>query len=212
MRLVFFVFLFVSMSACSFFNKEKDPAEYFAWLNDPDNGLIKQKRINGLLLTVKYLPADLLAYQDCKNNKSYTPAQKDSLIKSYSNTMTFLLTVAPDETDSTSVIKDVMYYNLENQEEFQHRAETMNFEMEKYVELKTSDSLIYSPVLTNMENTYSLTNGRNITCVFAPMKNKEEFKKVKEFDFVWDDAIFQSGLNHFVFDNNSIFSSPRLKF
>ncbi|MDB5274749.1 MAG: hypothetical protein JWO58_3116 [Chitinophagaceae bacterium] len=212
MRLVFLIFFAVYLTACSLYKGEKDPASYYTWLNDPDNGLVQEKRINGLVFSVKYMPPEFLAYQDLKNSGNYTQKQKDSVIASYSSTMTFLLSVNPDEKDSSNSIRDVMYLGVENMEDYQQRSMMMNFEMNQYLELKTSDSSIYSPVLVNMENTYSLSKGRSFTCVFSPLKNNEEFKNSKQFDFVWDDEIFDSGRNHFVFDPHNIFSSPSLTF
>lgn len=211
MKYIFFICLPLIFSSCSFFNSEKEPGDYMKWMNDEDNGLIKSKHINGLVFTVKYLPADYMTYQELKSS---TPnaASKDSLLKQYQNSLFFLLIIHPDDEIKANAGKDVMYLGVKDPKEYQDRVMQMNFEMKEYVSIELNDSSSYTPVLTNMENTYGLSNGRSILCVFSPYKSIQEFNNSNTIDLIWDDEIFQSGRNHFVFDSKDFLSLPRLKF
>lgn len=213
MRVFFFLFFGVITQliiSCTYFQQEKKISEYLIWLNDESNGLVKEKYINGLVFTAKYLPPDYLVYQELKNDTLYSLAKKDSLLNLYSSNLTFLLSVKPDEREENSKISDVMYLGVTNMSDYKERVLLMNFEMKEFLQLQTETNVVYSPVLTNMENTYSLGNGRSITCVFAPLKDKKEFNNTSTLDLVWDDEIFESGRNHFVFNRKDFSSVPRL--
>lgn len=211
MRYIFFICLPLIFSSCSFFNSEKELGDYMQWIHNEDNGLVKSKHINGLIFTVKYLPAEYMAYQELKDSNAHT-ISKDSLIKQYRNTLFFLLTVNSDDEMKENAGKDVMYLGVKNPKEYQERVMLMNFNMKEFISIQLNDSSTYSPVLTNMENTYGLSNGRSILCVFAPYKSIQEFNNSNTIDLIWDDEIFQSGRNHFVFDSKDFLSLPRLKF
>lgn len=211
MRILVAVLFVLFFSSCSCFQQEKELSDYLTWLNNESNGLVKKKYINGLIFTAKYLPPDYLVYQELKDDTLYTDSHKDSLLDMYAHNMTFLLTVQPDERDKESDIADVMYLGVKNMNDYQERVMLLNFEIKEYLHLEAKNAS-YSPVLTNLENTYSLGSGRNITCVFSPLKDKNEFSKTDTLDLVWDDEIFESGRNHFVFVNQDFSSLPRLKF
>lgn len=91
------------------------------------------------------------------------------------------------------------------------RALTMNFDMNEYVSIKTPTQE-YRPVLTSMENTYSLKGQRNIYMVFTDDTAEAELMKAPELDFVFNDEIFQTGVNHFVFNQDDLQSMPIIKF
>lgn len=205
-----FTFLFcLHLFSCSFFDRKKEIKEYLEWVKEENHGLVKTKYVNGLELRVRFLPAEYLAYQELQSDKKYTETKRDSLIASYSGSLTFLVSIATDEREKP--VGDVMFLDLENMQGYKERMQAMNFDMNEVVELAVGDQT-YKPVLTNMQNTYGLSNGRSITCVFAPGKNIEEFKKEENIDLIWDDELFGSGRNHFVFNSKDFWSLPGLKF
>jgi hypothetical protein len=182
--------------------------EYLKWLNNPKNGLVLTKIVNGFQLTVKYLPPDYLAYRELSEAKDFTVATKDSILSMYAHNMSFLLKIAPDEKRHRG---DIMFWNTESYREYKERVHTMNFAMSEYIALKT-DLGTYKPVLSTLENVHGLTPGRNILLVFADEQNPEDLRKARFYDFIYTDEIFDTGINHFVFSKEALQKIPQLIF
>ena len=182
--------------------------EYIKWMSDPENGMVKTHAANGLELKVKLLPKEYQVYQELKNDKNNSSAKRDSLLNYYSKSLTFLMTIGPDENKKNA--PDVMMNGVSNYEEFAQKAMTMNFDMAQYITLKT-DAGDFKPVLANMENVYGLSKSRNIILVFAPSVEKDTaFLHSTQFDLVYEDELFKVGINHFVFKADEIEKRPTL--
>ncbi len=177
----------------------------YQWINDPGNGLVKTKNVEGIKLTVKYLPAEFLALKEAKEESVYNAKTYDSLFNLYKSSHTFLLSIASVENENSN---DPMYKDLEDFPEYKKRAKTMNFDMQSYLTLRTSTEE-FKPTLAIMENTYSLKGQRNIYVVFTDQSPKDEMKE-DAFDFVFNDEIFQTGQNHFIFEKSDITGMPAI--
>jgi hypothetical protein len=181
--------------------------EFYNWLNNPDNGLLKEKEIDGIKYTVKYLPVEYLVYQELSKMQNYSKETKDSLIGLYINTRTFLLTIGTTEKSGSG---DIMYEGISEMEEFKERVELLNFDMKEYITLKTEVGDLL-PRLSTLENTYGLKNSRNVYVVFAS-DGEFDLMKAQKIDFTFNDEIFNTGINHFLFEREAIDNIPTLKF
>lgn len=197
---------FLSLFSCG--KEIESMKSFYGWINDPDNGLVKTRTIEGIRLTVKYLPAEFLALRDAMEETDYSSHVYDSLLGIYRTSHTFLLSIA-SEKDEHNV--DPMYKGLESLPEYKERALTMNFNMDSYVSIRTP-SEEYRPVLTSMENTYSLKAQRNIYIVFTDDSEENNLMKEQELDFIFNDEIFQTGINHFVFRQKDLANTPTVNF
>jgi hypothetical protein len=183
-------------------------AAYSKWINKKENGLISTRKINNLKITVKYLPSDYLIYKDVTGN-NLTDAGIDSIKKKYENTLTFLMSLEPDDERGNK--SDVMYGGVGSYEEYSKRLLAMNFDMAKNIQLKT-DALELKPVLSVLENTYGLSKGRTIVIAFAPDdQQKTKLSESKQWDFIYSDELFQLGTMHFNFNKNDITHLPVIK-
>jgi hypothetical protein len=181
-------------------------AEYSNFINNPDNGLIVTRKINGLKISVKYLPAEYLEYKEMQGDKEVIKNQLDSLKKEYENSITFLMSIGPDEDKGNK--NDIMFDKIANYKEYAERLLSLNFEIDKNITLKTGN-LELKPVLSALENTYGLSKSRNIVFAFAVTKaDKEEIEKSNELDFSYSDDLFQLGLMHFNFSKNKLENLP----
>ena len=187
----------------------KDVHELSKWMNNPKNGLVKTKSISGIKLTVRYLPAEYVAYQELKDNENTSDAAKDSVLALYKNNLTFLFSIGPDESYSSEI--DIMRLGIGNYDEYSERALKLNFGMDEYVILKMGERK-YQPVLSTLENVYGLSKQRNIYFVFAPEEPEADFRKNEKLDFVFDDEIFNTGISHFIFLSENIKKIPSLSF
>lgn len=179
--------------------------ELYAWLNAPKNGFVRSKTVNGLRLTVKYLPPEYQVLQEVKNMQSANKPLLDSLLAMYAKNHAFLLTIAPDKDNGGN--GDIMYREVYNYSEYKARVLDMNFEMGKYITLKAGGRT-FSPVLSTLENTYSLTEKRNIYLVFAGEKSQKELLNAPRLDLIFADELFHTGINHFVFKKENIQNLP----
>lgn len=186
------------------------PEQYIKWVGDTENGLIKTRKVNGIEVSVKYLPNEYLIYKELKNiEEEQKQAVNDSLYKAYEGTMTFLFTIGPDEEKGNK--DDIMLTGLRNYHEYVDRSMTMNFELENFVSLKTGEKEI-KPVLSSMENVYGLGKSRNILFVFAPEQNNEDFEKMTDLDFIYADELFELGILHFNFRKEDFKNIPALNY
>ncbi len=177
---------------------------YSKWINDPANGLTLTRKIHGLKISVKYLPADYLEYKEMQDNSGEN--QLDSLKKEYENSLTFLMTIGPDEEKGNK--NDIMFDGIKNYKEYSERLLSLNFEIEKNVLLKT-DNVALKPVLSALENTYGLSKSRNIVFAFAPTQNeKQEIENSNTIDFIYSDELFELGLMHFNFNTSDFKNLP----
>lgn len=191
--------LLITLSSCG---EEIDtPDAMLPWLSDPENGLVQERSGKPVLWRVKYLPNDYLAWRYLQSLESYDKADRDSAIQSYSNTICFLLTVAPGEKKGG----DVMTQDVGSFEDFQSRAMQLNFDVKDHVTLRYGG--IETPaVISTMENTYGLNEGRDIMVIFA--RDSARWSSADTLDVVLDDRIFNSGIHHFTFLAEDIRNIP----
>jgi hypothetical protein len=204
-----FYILILSLFSCGK-KTIKDPQEFMKWINNPENGLVKSKSTIGVKIDLKYLPPSYLAYQEMKDGKNKSAETRDSLISYYSQSITFLMIIGPDEKEKKNT-GDIMYRDITKFDDYKDRAHIMNFEISEYVNLETEKGK-YKPVIANLENIYGLVNERKIMFVFPRVNSTEDLTNSKELDFVFTDEIYNTGINHFVFTQEQIKKVPNFIF
>jgi len=182
-----------------------NPREYFTYLSNPKNGLIKEKSIAGIRYKIKYLPTEYLAYNASKNTNC-TQTFKDSLIKSYNNSLTFLVNVGPAKGEDF----DITRLDVANYEEFAQRIEEMAFGAQEWMQLKAGDKE-YKPSIVRMENINAQDNSRNFMAVFPSTCGSEDLRK-NDLCFSYSDELFNTGVNKFIFKSKDITELPEFKF
>lgn len=204
MRIILYCIGFIFLSSCGGFSTEQD---LYKWISDEKNGLIKTKDMGGVIIKVKYLPAEYLVYNEVKG-KHYSQAQVDSLTAEFKKTRSFLMTLEFKKTNSGD---NVLASGTDHYNEYKERIEKLNFALDEYVTIKTEDAEL-APVLWTLENTYTVGNKRNLYITFGDEKIEEVFKESSKLDLVFNDEIFYTGIAHFVFDNKQLQSVPKIKF
>ncbi len=186
MKVLISIFLLLGFFAsCS---KAKSRQECLEYYTKHKSDYVVSKVVSGFEVKMEYLPKHLLAQEKVTKN----------------NDMNFVLTIAPLK-DYDDEYKATMFEKITKFEEYKERVFNLNFEMDKLVELSLDGSdKMYTPVLFNTENTYGLTKEIKINLVFAPKSVEKEFSNAGELDLIFTDEIFETGINHFVFDNKKI--------
>ncbi len=198
----FFCVVLVVLFGCQ--QKINSPTEFFEWLNNPKNGLIQSKKVDGMEITVKYLPPEYLSMKELKGKYEADKASK--LKAQYEKSLAFLITFKPiDKQDG-----DIMFRNIRDKQDYDQRLMSLSFGMEKYISIKIKGTN-YPPILSTLEQTYSTTKHRSVYLVFGG-ENLGNIKKEKEWDIVFEDTIFETGIHHFEFNRDNLLNLPKLNF
>lgn len=200
------VLLVITISSCKK-NSISNEQDYLQWIN---KHAVKSKTVNGLELSVKYLPPDFLAYKEL-SEKEYSRDQVDSLVNYYSNSYSFLLTISPlPAKDGTR--PDLLYYNLGSVEEYNVRLKELTFNFNEYVYLETQYGK-HPPILNVFENTYGITPDRTIYLVFNKYEQvRSETKEITDFNIVFNDKLFVTGISYFNFKAQELNNVPKINF
>jgi hypothetical protein len=185
----------------------KDSKAYFSYLANPENGLVKEKTVAGVKYKLKYLPQDYLAYTTLFKNTNNTSKEKDSVIKLYDNSVTFMLTVGPDENENF----DITRLGVSDYKEFAERIEALSFHLQESINLNVNNNT-YKPVIARMENINALEKSRNFMIVFNSEKNTQKDLRNSEMCFSYHDQLFNTGTNKFIFKTSDIKAIPVFKF
>ena len=180
--------------------------ELIKWVNDSKNGLCSSHERKEISFRAVYMPSPLLASKEMRSQNAKGKKIYDSLVTQYDTEYTFVVTLAPVSDKPNS---DIMYKDIDNKEEYKKRFLEMNFDLKNMFSLKIGDQIV-QPEVYSFENTYGLSKGRSIYLVF----NKKQFgpssEKPSELDLIFNDEVFNTGINHFVFPLDKINNIPEL--
>jgi hypothetical protein len=175
--------------------------EFNSWMNEEENGMQITKSVNGVSVTVSYFPPAYSALKEMESTGLKDKQQYDSLLNYYQSSALFVMTISPD--DNKDYKGDIMYKDVTDFKAYVERALELNFNLESYVALEV-DGEKYVPVLSSMDNTYSLTDYRKINFVFVPTTKANELQSAQLYQFVYHDEIFKLGTLYFPFDKVAI--------
>ncbi|MBI4648352.1 MAG: hypothetical protein HY738_17650 [Bacteroidia bacterium] len=190
--------------ACS--SDKLTSADFYLYLENPENGLVRKKNINSLTMTVKYLPPAFGVLRNHKENLS--TMNYDSLLSVYKNQIVFMLSIGPDTINGN--YSNITFAGISDYKNYKQRIYDLSFNIEQMVTLWIGNKE-YLPVLSTLECINSLKPGSDILFVFAPVEtgDKNFFNNTK-IDFVFDDRIFGMGINHFVFNGDDFNNIPSI--
>lgn len=199
---------FLLVTGCKQSPQVDSVREYYRYIADPDHGLVKSRRVNGMIMTVRHLPPEYQVYRQVQGDKTFSPVLIDSLLQLERQSMGFLLTLGPD--DRVPGEPDIMFAGIRDYEEYTQRVLSLSFRMEERLALRCGGREL-EPVLSTLENLYGIRASRSVMCVFVPnAADVELFRRSDRFDFVYDDEQFGLGINHFVFRKSDLDRIPSM--
>ncbi|HBS88496.1 MAG TPA: hypothetical protein DEA97_18195 [Bacteroidales bacterium] len=180
-----------------------DLKDLFAYLENPENGLAKEKTINNVRVKVKYLPSE---YMMIKDNPGVLSDNKtvDSLMEGYNRNLYLLVSFEP----ATEQTGDVVYEGLSDYREYSQRMNNLNFKMDGQFFINDGKTKHYA-VSAGFENVYSLKDSRELLLIF---RNRDMFMELDRIDLVYEDNVFETGINHYVFMVQDIKKLPKINF
>ncbi len=195
-------FLVFSISQCSF-DRSVSIEELNQYLSAPTHGITKEKETNLLRFQCKYMPVDLLAYQEVKRTQA---TNTDSIKVLYSSSHTFILNLEPKKENLSG---SVMNLGVSNRHEYKQRSIEMNFRMGERFQLRIGDRTL-SPSVVEMVNTYDLTKDRDLYIVFPDQENTpKEF--TEDLELIYYDDLYETGIHHFRFKKDDLNQIPSLQ-
>lgn len=167
--------------------KPETPAEYKAFCNDPDNGLLVKKSIGQMNYEVQYMTAELMAMNELK--PGYSRQMFDSVVDTYEGGEYFTITILPPEGTELNSAFGQSIYAVQSYYSFQVG--------EDICLIESGDTI--SPVIIHNPKTYELARTVELIVAFATGFEKENRVKLR-----YTDLIFNGGTMNFVFDFNEI--------
>jgi hypothetical protein len=188
------------------------PAEYEKWVVTEKSGLLRQKKVNGVDVIARYIPAELLAYRELR---TLPGTSFDSLVASYHGGLSFQIILRADKQNEA--YSNLMYFNLADVQDLSERTRYLSFAAPEFIELKYGKGT-YKPVLANFEGYSALGNQLAFQVVFViseyecgAFKAGSVQNESAEMELTFSDPIWNLGVNHFTFEKKSLVEVPKLR-
>lgn len=170
--------------------------DYLRYVSNPENGLVKEKKIQDFKITLSYLPAGYLAIKEIKN-KELSLEEYKSVFNKYQNHHYFNLRVENITGSNSPVRKDVSGYP-----EYAQKLDYLSFygqnDMKIVVNSDTVECALY-----HFENNYRLLPFNDIQMAF-----KSNQVSVSDIEFIWNDVVIGVGKVKFTIEINDYKNIP----
>jgi hypothetical protein len=167
------------------------------WQSNPEYGYYKMKTVNGFNIGGTYLPASFLLAEELDKREETIVEEKDSLEQNYSNSVHFIMEI---ESDGERNKGNFLYKDIYGLDDFTDNVNYYNFSIIEDISVQVNGTP-FKVVLSNMENTYTLSDNRKIHFVAVPPTQEYglEAKPIQELLFVYDDEMLGIGRTQFTF-------------
>jgi len=160
-----------------------------------ENALTRIRVANGIRTSVTLVPPEQVAELEGDTWAPDTSAEQTATA-AYAKQLYFVVNLA---TNDTSRKTDVMFNGVRDVTSFKEQAYDLNFGWDQRVKLRCG-SHTYTPRLSTLENTYSLTKDRNIIIVFTPDGSDDaDFFSSETIELEITNEIFRTGTQRFKF-------------
>lgn len=174
------------------------PEKYKIWVRDPQNNLHQTKKLQNLILSLQYLPAD---YMKLMAGNLQTDASTDTY--SFTQQITFSLSVDVDKEKSVSI--DPFNINARSFSEVEERKKTFTENIEQNVSIRCGKQIL-KPALCVADISNGLVNSKT---VFLAFEKPKEFMD-KGIEIIWNDMVFRTGVHKFYFSSEDLANIPTL--
>lgn len=185
-----------------------DYRTYLKCLANKDYGLVKEKSVAGISYKLKHLPSEYVMYTSDFDITQKSKQLKDSLKKIHSNSVTFLLNIG---LENSKIKTDITRIDVSSYSEFANRIEKMAFKAQEWIKLKVRDKE-FSPSIVRLETLNSVETSRNFLVVFNAEKNTPYELLKNDICFIYEDELFETGVNKFLFNKSDFENFPLFVF
>ncbi|UPL50200.1 hypothetical protein [Hymenobacter sublimis] len=178
--------------------KQLSPPQLEQYVEDASNGLNQTQHVNGIDVSVKYQPVDLIVSRELQGEPEGSISSViDSLRNIYGRYSFFTISFSKNS-------KEI----LQPQEGFSTYSEllqTLAFRMDKEVEIITSRGDTLYPVNYYLDRSYATANASQLLFAFQSVKEAGDCKiRIKEFGLVTGTLIFS-------FDDDALKATPSIQ-
>jgi hypothetical protein len=181
-RLIKYIFapaFFLLVYSCSTERSEMRPGEYIAFVDNAENGFIREKQIGGVKFKLKYQPLDYLVAKQITENKISDKHQLDEYIRSRNGLRYFILELENERAET-----DLLSEKSRSQEEYLQRVNYYSYEFENDIRL-VSEKDTLPCAMYHYENSYGGTPKLKFLIAFKESGNN--------MSLVINDRIFNNG-------------------
>ncbi|HBO75035.1 MAG TPA: hypothetical protein DD653_10150 [Marinilabiliales bacterium] len=187
-RLIPILILLAALTACHrSFTKE----ELMAYVNNPKNGLVQEKEINGTRLKLTYKPYQLLAWQEMQAVDTLTPEKEKEILSRYSQQHYFVLSISQGGKEILS--------NAADRQRFSQMVSQFAFGMGQTVTLTTAEQDTLPLLDFIYPRMYGMAPSTDILFAFTREKTKTEY-----LTFYLDEFGLRTGETRFVILNREM--------
>lgn len=190
------VLLTLFLVSCS--PKELTPKDLITWVEEPDNGFVKEKTLDDLVFKVFYKPLNYVIAKENLNKMSdsiYLKTKENIEGLQYVN-----LTIYPANGKQINVLN---YGNTSDREQ-QEKIYYYSFTFQEDIYMMQGDEKLPCQ-LFNFARDHGLSPELNFALAFEHSKNKGDLK------IVINDVVFGNGELNFIIKESDILSLPSLK-
>lgn len=176
------------------------PPEYISWIDDPENRLTDNKKIDDFEFELQYKPADYLALRELKNQEP-TAEQIKEKRKAYENIHYFVFKISTAERDQ-DVLKAISADAVDYQ---QYLSYFISGIKNDFYLIEGGDTLSCS--FHSHERTYNLEPYSTFLIAF----DKSRKEKTTDLTFLYDDKVLGCGPVQVKIDKSTLESIPAIK-
>lgn len=173
--------------------------EYVQFVNNPDNGLVLSKSINGVDYKVTYWPSVLVAWLDAENDTALTDEQWEKLVNHYQQYHYF-------KVELSGKGQEILNHVLHDKNKYSQLVNNLMFGMNDRIRLIIPSVDTLELVDVHAPRFYGLAPATQLTCIF-----KNDYKETNSLCFEIDDPGLYTGDNRFEFFVRDIKKIPGLK-
>ena len=190
----------VPLWACEGYTTVANEQELQAYVMDIDNGLVKEKKVGDINISVAYRPTDLLVMQDLGKKEADT-ASINKLRRKYGNYAYFILSVSKNN-------KEALYQTGKGMGAFSENVQNLAFRMDQFVTMTTSERDTIPVADFIYPRLYGISSATQVMFVFSNKK----IKTSEWINFNLRDFGLDMGRNNFRFAGEDIRKVPRIDF
>jgi hypothetical protein len=150
------------LCACSSYRKQMSRVELISYINDKDNGLVKEQESNGVQVKLSFEPSSLLAAQQLSAMPAASKVVIDSTQKKYTANYYFLLKFSKGGKEAIRQLGSFSRYS--------DMVQVLSFQMHRFINLTTpqKDTIALADYL--FDQTYGMSDGNTILLCFDRTK------------------------------------------
>jgi len=164
---------------------------YKNWFASTENGYVKTRQVGQLEYKVMYTPAEYLVSNNLSDQQVYTQDALEAQLAAYSTGRNFILQVGFN-TPEPAAGEALIAAQAASYEQYAERIQNLAFKLKERAKLVAGGDTC-APTIYHYERGFELAKRQTFLFSFpAPTASSE-------FTFIFDDPLFETGLNKFHF-------------